>query len=136
MKELLIETGVDVLFKLLAVLIEIIGTWVLLKIGKNENLKNLSAAFQLLDDAILTSVGDLQQTIVDGLKAASADNKLTAGEIKALNLELINKTKEKLTDSTLNMIIAGGTDLDAYILSKGENYIRALKNGEIMYKTV
>ena len=79
--------------------------------------------------AIIT-VGELQQTIVDDLKANAADGKLTKEEIAMLGEKLVEKTLEKMSQPVYNLLNAAGTDIIALIKGAGEDWINSLKNEE------
>lgn len=69
---------------LLATLIGVFGVWLTLKIGKSTNLQNSNAMKQEAIRAAKITVSELQQTVVDELKVAHADGKLTPDEIATL----------------------------------------------------
>jgi len=73
------------------------------------------------------TVGELQQTIVDGLKGSREDGKLTKEEISALGVALVQKTIEKMSASTHGLLDAAGVDIAALIHGAGEYWINQLK---------
>ena len=70
---------------------------------------------------------ELQQTVVDEWKAASADGKLTEDEVMELGIMLIQKATAKMSEPTKNLLQAVGVDLAALIQGAGEAMIRELK---------
>ena len=72
-------------------------------------------------------LGELKQTVVDGMKAAHADGKLTQGEISELGSLLYEKTTAKLSDSALNVLTAAQVDISALITGAAEQLIASMK---------
>lgn len=70
---------------------------------------------------------ELQQTVVDGWKAASVDGKLSQDEIAELGKMLIEKTMEKMSDSAKNLLTSAGVDITAIITGAGEAMIQNMK---------
>ena len=70
---------------------------------------------------------ELQQTVVDEWKAASADGKLTEDEVMELGIMLIQKATAKMSEPAKNLLQAAGVDLAALIQGAGEAMIRELK---------
>lgn len=104
-------------------LIGVAGAWALAKIGQNKNLANLNIAIGQVIDAAQQTVGELQQTVVDGLKAAAPDGKLTNVQIAALKQQLLQKTSEKLTAPVVQMLEAAKLDVNALIQGAAEDLI-------------
>ena len=86
-----ITTGVKVVGSLLITLIGALGAWLTVKIGKYRQLQNINLAINEVVKAAKTTVGELQQTVVDGLKAKAVDGKLTKQEITELGVMLLKK---------------------------------------------
>ena len=84
MNTVIIETIVSVLANLAVTLIGVAGAWLVTQIAKSQQLNTINTAVDELTNAAETTVLELQQTVVDGLKEASADGKLTQEEIKNL----------------------------------------------------
>ena len=82
MNSVIIETIVSVAANLAITLIGVLGAWLVAQIGKTQQLNTINAAVGELTNAAETTVLELQQTVVDGLKEASADGKLTKEEIR------------------------------------------------------
>ena len=82
--ELLLEYGLQVLSALLITLIGVLGTYLTLQLSKTNYLKNVNEAQKELIRSSKITVGELQQTVVGGLKEAHADGRLTSEEIAQL----------------------------------------------------
>ena len=78
-------------------------------------------------DAAITTVLELQQTVVDDLKAAAVDGKLTKEEIAKLKNDLISMSMAKLSDTSVKILIAAGVDISAIITGAGEALIGKMK---------
>ena len=138
MEQMFIQTVVEIvaeniagwIFSAVAILIGAFGAWVLKKIGKREGLKGISTATDEVIKMATITVGELQQTIVNDLKANAADGKLTKEEIAILGEKLIGKTLEKMSQPVCDLLSAVGTDVIALIKGAGEDWINSLKNAE------
>ena len=127
MAEVIIENLVSIFATLLITLIGVLGAWLTAKISKKTELANINAAQQEVVSMAQVTVGELQQTIVDKLKAAHEDGKLTGEEINELGNALVFKTIEKMSTPTYNLLNAAGVDIIALIKGAGENWISRLK---------
>lgn len=125
--EIIIETVVQVLACLLVTLIGVLGAWLTAKIGKKAELTNIGLATNEVVSAAQLTVLELQQTVVDQWKAASADGKLSEDEIKELGVMLIQKTMEKMSASANNLLVSAGVDITAIIKGAGEAMIQSMK---------
>ena len=123
----IIENAVQIVATLLITLIGVLGAWLTAKIGKREELKNISAATEEATKAAEKTVLELQQTTVDKLKAASADGKLTKDEIDELGKLLIDGALAKMSDAAKGVLNAAGVDLTAIIKGAGEAMIAKAK---------
>lgn len=123
----IIENVGEIIGYLITLAITALFAWIGSKIAKNQDLKNLDVAFQQVEKQTHVTVGELQQTLVGGLKNASADGKLTEDEIAMIGRELIAKTVEKLPSVTINLLNAAGSDLAELIHGYAENFIAKLK---------
>ena len=99
MNTVIIETIVSVLANLAITLIGVAGAWLLAQISKNQQLNTINTAVGELTAAAEQTVFELQQTVVDGLKEASADGKLTQEEIKNLGKLLLEGTLQKMSET-------------------------------------
>ena len=130
MNTVIIETAVSVLSNLAVTLIAVLGAWLVAQIGKSQQLKTINAAVGELTNAAETTVMELQQTVVDGLKEASADGKLTQDEIKNLGKLLLEGTLAKMSDSGIGVLKAANVDINAIVTGAGEALIAKIKAGQ------
>ena len=133
MNTVIIETIVSVLANLAITLIGVAGAWLLAQISKNQQLNTINTAVGELTAAAEQTVFELQQTVVDGLKEASADGKLTQEEIKSLGKLLLEGTLQKMSDSGLGVLKAANVDINAIVTGAGEALIAKIKKGEAFY---
>lgn len=138
MEQMFIQTAVEIIAEniigwivsIVVILIGAFGVWALKKIGKRAGLEGISIATDEVIKMATITVGELQQTIVNDLKANAADGKLTKEEIVMLGEKLIGKTLEKMSQPVYNLLNAAGTDIIALIKGAGEDWINSLKNEE------
>ena len=131
MNTVIIETIVSVLANLAVTLIGVAGAWLVTQIAKSQQLNTINTAVNELTNAAETTVLELQQTVVDGLKEASADGKLTQEEITELGKLLLKGTLEKMSDSAINVLKAANVDINAIVTGAGEALIARIKKGEL-----
>jgi len=131
MNTVIIETIVSVLANLAITLIGVAGAWLVTQIGKSQQLKTINAAVGELTNAAEQTVLELQQTVVDDLKAASADGKLTQEEITVLGKKLLEGTLQKMSDSGIGVLKAANVDINAIVTGAGEALIARIKNGDV-----
>lgn len=130
MIDIIIANAVEVTASLLMMLLGLLGTWLSLKMAKQQELKALSgAANQAVAMARLT-VDELQQTVVDGIKADRADGRLTKQEVSMLSRQLLDKTMEKMSAPAVELLEAAKVDLKALIQGAGEAWIREMQERE------
>lgn len=127
MADIFIEGGVQIAVTLFLTLIGVLGTWLTVKIGPREELRNINAAQQEAIDMARQTVMELQQTVVDGLKAAHEDGKLTKEEIDELGKALLLQTKSKMSFAAIRVLSAASVDIDAIIKGAGEAWINKIK---------
>ena len=130
MNTVIIETIVSVLANLAITLIGVAGAWLVTQIGKSQQLKTINAAVGELTNAAEQTVLELQQTVVDDLKAASADGKLTQDEITVLGKKLLEGTLQKMSDSGIGVLKAANVDINAIVTGAGEALIARIKAGQ------
>lgn len=123
----LIETLSQILGAVVLTLIGVAGTWLLVKIGNSTKLENIRKATEEAIQTTQRTVGELQQTLVEDLKAASSDGKLTPEEVEHLKGLLIKKTLNNLSGTATNLLISSGVDISGLITSAGESFISQLK---------
>lgn len=119
----LIENGVQVTVSLVVALIGVAGTWLSIQIGKVKQLQTVQLATDEAKDAAITTVLELQQTVVDDLKAAAVDGKLTKEEIAKLKNDLLSMSMAKLSDTSVKILTAASVDISAIITGAGESLI-------------
>ena len=123
----LIENGVQVAVSLVVALIGVAGTWLSIQIGKVKQLQTVQLATDEAKDAAITTVLELQQTVVDDLKAAAVDGKLTKEEIAKLKNDLISMSMAKLSDTSVKILTAAGVDISAIIAGAAETMVGQMK---------
>ena len=128
--EIIAENIIGWIVSIVVILIGAFGVWALKKIGKRAGLEGISTATDEVIKMAIITVGELQQTIVNDLKANAADGKLTKEEIVMLGEKLVEKTLEKMSQPVYNLLNAAGTDIIALIKGAVEDWINSLKNGE------
>lgn len=128
--EIIAENIIGWIFAVVAIVLGAFGVWVLKKVGKREGLEGISTATDEVIKMAIITIGELQQTIVNDLKANAADGKLTKEEIAMLGEKLVEKTLEKMSQPVYNLLNAAGTDIIALIKGAGEDWINSLKNEE------
>ncbi len=133
MNTVIIETIVSVLANFAVTLIGVAGAWLVTQIAKSQQLNTINTAVDELTNAAETTVLELQQTVVDELKEASADGKLTQEEITELGKLLLKGTLEKMSDSAMNVLKAANVDINAIVTGAGEALIAKIKKGEAIY---
>lgn len=127
MDMVIFEVVVQILGTLVITALGILGSWLTAKIGYKKELETLNIAKDEVIRVAQLTVQELQQTVVDGLKAHAADGKLTQGEIAALGNTLIAKTLEKLSAPTEALLRGAGVDLEKLITGAGEAMIAQMK---------
>ena len=128
--EIIAENIIGWIVSVVVILIGAFGVWALKKIGKREGLEGISIATDEVIKMATITIGELQQTIVNDLKANAADGKLTKEEIVMLSEKLVEKTLEKMSQPVYNLLNAAGTDIIALIKGACEDWINSLKNAE------
>lgn len=127
MREVIIEVIVQVIGALLMGVIGVAFAYLTKLVGKTKELEHVASAMDELESVVTTVVGDLQQTIVENLKAASADGKLSQEDIYDLGKLLVMKVKEQLSNPASTTIQAAGIDMTEAIHSIAEAYIARIK---------
>ena len=127
MLDVIIENIVRIVVALLMMLISVGGAYLTSLIAKHEKLKSISEATQQVIDAAIQTTGELQQTVVGDLKAASADGKLSKEDIDTLYHDVVVLTLDKLSVPTINLLNAVGADIEAIIHGATEDWINTMK---------
>jgi hypothetical protein len=125
--ELLIENAVNIVTAFFIALIGVFGAWLTAKLGKATQLDTVNRAQQELIKLAQITVGELKQTVVDGMKAARTDGKLTKEEIAQLGQLLFEKTTAKLSASAMDVLTAAQVDISALITGTAEHLIGQMK---------
>ena len=125
--DILIENAVNIAAAFFIALIGVFGAWLTAKLGKATQLDTVNRAQQELIKLAQITVGELKQTVVDGMKAASKDGKLTKEEIAQLGQLLYEKTTAKLSASAMDMLTAAQVDISALITGTAEHLIGQMK---------
>ena len=124
---ILIENAVNITAAFFIALIGVFGAWLTAKLGKATQLDTVNHAQQELIKLAQITVGELKQTVVDGMKAASKDGKLSKGEIAQLGQMLFEKTTAKLSASAMDVLTAAQVDISALITGTAEHLIGQMK---------
>lgn len=132
MQDAIIEVITQVLATALITLIGVLGTWLTAKVLKRVELTNINKAKDELVEAAQRTVLELQQTVVEGMKAAAQDGKLSEEEITELSIMLLNKTKQQMSLPAIKLLEAAAVDVNALIRSAGEALIAELHDDTII----
>ena len=125
--DILIENAVNIAAAFFIALIGVFGAWLTTKLGKSTQLDTVNHAQQELIKLAQITVGELKQTVVDGMKAAHKDGKLTKEEITQLGQLLYEKTAAKLSASAMDVLTAAQVDISALITGTAEHLIGQMK---------
>lgn len=131
MNTVIIETIVSILANLAITLIGVFGAWLMAQISKTQQLNTINTAVGELTAAAETTVLELQQTVVDGMKEVSVDGKLTKEEITQLGKLLLEGTLAKMSDSAIGVLKAADVDINTIVTGAGEALIARIKNGDV-----
>lgn len=126
----IIENLVEIVTAAAITAIGVAGSWALSKLGQSKKLCTIAAATDEAITAAQITVGELQQTVVDDLKAAAADGKLTPEEIHTLGVALVDGAMAKMSTPACNVLNAAGVDVVALIKGAGEDWISQIKGIE------
>ena len=125
--DILIENAVNIAAAFFIALIGVFGAWLTAKLGKATQFDTVNRAQQELIKLTQITVGELKQTVVDGMKAAHKDGKLTKDEITQLGQLLFDKTTAKLSASAMDVLTAAQVDISALITGTAEHLIGQMK---------
>ena len=125
--DIVIENAVEIAAAFFIALIGVFGAWLTAKLGKATQLDTVNHAQQELIKLAQITVGELKQTVVDGMKAAHEDGKLTKEEIAQLGQLLYEKTTAKLSASAMDVLTAAQVDVSALITGTAEQMIAGMK---------
>ena len=127
MSEVIIEMGAQIVGTFMLMLIGVAGTWLTAKIAKRNELATIAAATEEATAAAQRVVLELQQTVVEGMKASCEDGKLSESEIEHLGALLLDKAMAQMSEPAKNVLDSAGKDVSAIIQSAGEAMILAIK---------
>lgn len=130
MQEILVESVLQIMTQAVLILLSLAGTWAATRLAKTQKFQSLSAAVTEATAMAQQTVSALQQTLVDGWKAAAPDGKLTDEQIALLNQKLLEITKSKMSDAAIKLILGANKDLNAIIQDAGEAWLRKIKGEE------
>ena len=133
MREAIIEVFVKVITAVLLGTVSIAFAYVGKWMGQTKKLETVAAAMSQLEDVVQNVVGELQQTMVEGLKDASVDGKLSQEDIYDLGRLLVRKTSEQLSNPAASTLKAAGIDIENMIHSIAEAYIERIKRGNAFF---
>lgn len=127
--QVIIQYAAEIIALIVISAIGILGTFILNKINKNQNLKNIGEATYQVIEAAQETVRRLQQTMVEGMKELAEDGKLTPEQIAQLKEETLRITLENLGSPVLDLLLAAKVDVAGLITNAAEAYINEMKNG-------
>ena len=127
MTDVIIENVVKIIAALLMMLISVGGAYLTALISKNEKLKGIGIATEQIIEAAMQTAGELQQTVVEQMKAAAIDGKLSEEEISDLGKQVVGLTLAKLTQPTKDLINGAGGDIEAIIHGATEAWLEEIK---------
>ena len=127
MTDVIIENVVRIIAALLMMLISVGGAYLTALISKNEKLKGIGIATEQIIEAAMQTAGELQQTVVEQMKAAAIDGKLSEEEISDLGKQVVGLTLAKLTQPTKDLIDGAGGDIEAIIHGATEAWLEEIK---------
>ena len=127
MSEVIMEVAAQVAGALLVAVISVAGAWLTAKIGRRQELASIAAATEEAAEAAKRVVLELQQTAVEGMKAARVDGKLSRAEVEQLGKLLLEKSLAQLSLPARQVLEAAGKDVCAIIRSAGEAAVLAMK---------
>lgn len=124
------DVWIDVIAEIVTVLVTtaigVAGAWALAKMAKHQEVATIRTATEEVIRLAQQTVGELNQTIVAGIKAGRADGKLTSTEIKALGETLLLETRKKMSEPTRKVLEAAAVDITALIRGAGEDWINTI----------
>lgn len=87
----------------------------------------IKSAISSAEDCVTTVVLEMAQTVVDDLKAKSADGKLTEDEIKAIKAAAFEKVKKLISGDIYATLSTVFSDVEAWLKCKIEAEVKKLK---------
>ena len=129
MREVLIEIGTKLAFEILLAVLAIGFASLSKLLAKSQRMNHVALAMGEMEAVVVAVVGELQQTAVEGLKAASADGKLSKSDIEWLGKQLVDKVAKGLSAPAIDTLNAAGVDIESMIHSIAEAAIAEIKRG-------
>lgn len=123
----LIEYGLGLVFELMKILLGLAGAWLAYKMAENQKVNAIATATREVVDLAIQTTGELEQTAVRHLRAASMDGSLSDEDVENLRNQLVILTKAKMSDPVKNLLEAAKADLVALILGASEDWLNTLK---------
>lgn len=127
MREAIIEVGTQILFEIFLLVLSIGFAYISKALAKTKKLEHVSLAMDEMREVVIAVVGELQQTAVEGLKAASEDGKLSKNDIEWLGKQLVDKVAKGLSTPAIDTLNAAGVDIESMIHSIAEACIASIK---------
>ena len=127
MLEIILENLVKILTAVVLMGISIGGAYLTNLLATKTKMQNVSNAIYEVCNMATMTAQELQQTVVERLRAANADGKLTGEDIAELNFMLLEKTKAKLTVPVYDLINAAGADIEQIIFGACEAWLNQSK---------
>ncbi len=127
MHNAIIEFAGQIIGELALAMIGIAGAWLLGKMAKHKELENITIATGEAVHVAQQTAAALQQTTVEGMKAAHEDGKLTSDEVETLGILLLETAMKKLSEPAKNILTAAGKDITAIIRDAAESWIGQMK---------
>lgn len=128
MQEVLFESILQIITRIVIIALGLAGTWVMTKLAQTKKFDTLAAAVEEATSMAQQTVGELQQTLVDDWKAASVDGKLTDDQIALLKQRLLELTKSKMSDAAIKLITGANQDINAIIEGAAESWLQVIKS--------
>lgn len=125
--DVVIEQAVAIAGAVLMTAITVAGTWITLQFGKSKKLQNITQATWNAVQLAQQTVPELQADIVDDLKKASEDGKLSKDEIAMITEKLLERTKQKMSAAAYNLLTAAAVDVNALIIGAGKEAVEQMK---------
>jgi len=125
-----IKVALNVIEALALSAVSIFGAWWAAKAKNKTELQNINIAMRNVETVVRQTVGELKQTVVDGMKEAADNGKLTDRQVDDLKQRLLTMTLGKLDSPTVNLLEAAGMDLCAFITGAAESWIAEQKEAQ------
>lgn len=101
------------------------------EIKTKTNNDTIKTYVDMVSDNALNVVETLNQTLVDGLKAASADGKLTQEEITEIKTQAVNMLADTLSDDAKEVLTKAFGDIEKYLDIVIQRAVCKVKKGNV-----